>query len=217
MGAFQDLTGQQFGRLTVIRRGESQRDYDEGRKRKRIRTVWVCQCSCGEETSVLAGSLKSGVTQSCGCLLKEKDHLKTHDMSKSSEYRIWVNMKTRCYNPAKKSYPNYGGRGIKVCPQWLNSFETFLADMGARPSVKHTIDRIDNDGPYSPENCQWATWRQQHSNTRQNRFISYGGETLTLAEWSRRLGGNRHLIEKRLRMGWSEEKVVTTPIQIRDS
>lgn len=120
---------------------------------------------------------------------------------KTKEYSIWSSMKGRCFNKNNKSFPDYGGRGIKVCDRWRGSYGNFLHDMGRSPSPKHSIERIKNNEGYSPENCRWATRTQQANNTRVNRFIEYKGQTKTLAEWCRELNLSYDLIERRLNKG----------------
>ena len=139
---------------------------------------------------------------------------KTHGMTNTRIYNIWKSMKRRC-TKEHDSYKNYGGRGITVCDEWLNSFEKFYEDMGEPTTNTHEIDRIDNDGNYCKENCRWVSPKENCRNRRNNRVITYNDETLCVSEWSERLGGSRHLVEKRLKMGWSEEKAVTTPISKR--
>lgn len=134
---------------------------------------------------------------------------KRHGMSRSPEHRAWEGMKQRCQNPNHKDYPDYGGRGITVCARWLASFENFFADMGLRPSCKHSIDRFpNNDGNYEPGNCRWATWTEQHRNKRSNHVLVFLGESLTISEWSKKLGISAITIQARLRHGWSIEKVL---------
>lgn len=129
----------------------------------------------------------------------------------SPEYQCWQRMKKRCYNANCKDYYLYGARGITVCTRWLTSFSNFLADMGRRPSPKHSIDRIDSSIGYSPENCRWATPLEQGQNTSRVKLLTYNGETHCVAEWARRLGRRRMTLIMRLRRGWSIERTLTTP------
>ena len=161
MGVFQvckDLTGKVFGQLTVLNRTDNAED---GHSR------WVCLCSCGKETIVQSNNLKSK-TQSCGCLIVERVSTLnlTHGKTKTKEFKTWDSMKQRCGNPKSDSYKDYGGRGIKVCERWINSFENFLADMGQAPAKHFSIDRKDTNGNYEPSNCRWATAKEQRANQR---------------------------------------------------
>ena len=172
---------------------------------------WRCRCDCGNEKIILQQSLTSGNTKSCGCLSKER--LTRHGGYYFPEYQIWAGMKSRCYNPKNRSFKDYGGRGIKVCERWLNSFEKFYADMGNRPTPKHTLDRKNVNGDYKPSNCRWVTQSEQHNNKRNNNLITFEGKTLTETQWRKRMGLGRNLIRRRIAEGWSVEKALTTPSQ----
>jgi hypothetical protein len=138
-------------------------------------------------------------------------HLVTHGQSKTPTWRTWAGMRNRCNNPNNQKYPAYGGKGIKVCERW-GSFENFVADMGERPSPKHSIDRIDNTGHYTPENCRWATPTEQANNKSTNRCVTFLGESLTVAEWSRRTGIPYFTLMYRIKAGWSAERALTEPV-----
>lgn len=171
-----NLLGLTFGRLTVIKQAPH----------KGVRISWYCKCSCGKIKSVCSGSLKSGKTLSCGCLLLEivKKVNMTHGMCYTPESRAWHHMKGRCYDKNDKNYNYYGGRGIKVCNKWLNSFENFFEDMGFRPTIKHSLDRINVNGDYKPSNCRWATTKEQSRNMRSNRWIEFRGVRMLKTDWA---------------------------------
>lgn len=152
-----DRTGQRFGKLVAVR--------NLGKQRGEPGMWWLCRCDCGKEIEVRGGSLQSGYTKSCGNHKLETAH-RTHGMSHTTEWHIWSGMKSRCNNPNDDRYPDYGGRGIRVCPEWSSSFEAFYADMGPRPSKGHSLDRIDVDGHYEKSNARWATVAEQHANKR---------------------------------------------------
>lgn len=200
-----NLTGRVFNRLTVIA--------PVGIKNKRV--SWLCVCSCGTETEVVSSSLLAGRSKSCGCLCSEivSEMLTKHGMHGIPEYRSWMGMNARCNCPTTSSYSRYGGRGIAVCAKWRASFASFYSDMGKKPTPKHSIDRIDNDSDYTPDNCRWATPRQQQNNTRVNRILTYKGESMTVARWSRKKGINYETLRKRVVNGWSVEKALTHPVQ----
>lgn len=203
MAGFIDLTGRVFGRLTVVA--------DLGSRNQR--RVWECVCECGNRIQAITCNLTRDHTTSCGCVRRERisaAHLK-HGKTGSRVHRIWQNMLNRCKNPNVPCYPNYGGRGIKVCERW-KSFENFLADMG-EPGPEMSIDRIDVNGDYEPLNCRWATAIVQQSNTRKNRFLTHNGKTQTVSTWAREVGINPTRIALRLAKGWSVEKALTTPIR----
>ena len=138
---------------------------------------------------------------------------KTHGMTKTPEYQAWLDMKARCCNPNYQHYSHYGGRGIGVCDRWKNSFQNFFLDMGSRPTAKHSLDRIDNDGDYCPENCRWATKAEQQNNKSTNRLITIGCVTLTIAQWTKEMGFDKTVIYNRLNSGWSEFAAVMTPVR----
>lgn len=165
-----DMIGLRFGRLVVVNEVAPHR-YPQ-RPGYPIRRFRV-RCDCGKRKIVRGYVLREGDTLSCGCLGRgPKDRhgqAATRSRQSTAEYRAWINIKTRCYNPKVVSYKNYGKRGIKVCARWRASFEAFFADMGPKPSPSHTIDRYpDNDGDYKPSNCRWATWSEQHRNKRRS-------------------------------------------------
>lgn len=203
-----DISGQRFGRLVVVGFSHT----------KRWRAYWYCRCACGTVKSIRGDSLRSGRIVSCGCYNREiripasVAASTTHGMSGTPEHNAWKAMKGRCDNPNNREYPYYGGRGIQVCARWRESFETFYADMGPRPSRKHSLDRIDNDGDYSPDNCRWATRIMQANNKSSNRILEFNGKRQTIAEWSRETGISEKNITGRLnRRGWSIERTLTTP------
>jgi hypothetical protein len=129
------------------------------------------------------------------------------------EYVAYREMKKRCYNPNWVRYDRYGGRGIKVCERWLNDFDTFFADMGQKPSPRHTLDRIDNDGDYTPENCRWATKAEQALNRRSTRIIEYDGRALSVTEWAAEVRMDADTLSARINAGWTPERALTTPLR----
>lgn len=198
---FTDLSGRTFGRLSVI--GYAGK---EGRLH-----YWNCQCECGAQKHVIGGNLRRGLTQSCGCLGAEnrRSSATKHGLKEHGDYSVWESMRNRCMNPNNHAYALYGGRGIYVCAEW-NDFETFLREMGPRPSKKHSIDRVDNDGPYCKANCRWATAQEQAENRRTSRLIEHNGESLTIAAWEKRLGMSPHTVWKRLKRGWTVVEALTS-------
>lgn len=203
---FVDLTGRTFNRLGVIGIAPPTEHQP---------TRWHCACVCGKETIVGSYALTSGRIKSCGCYIKEftGKRARTHGLTKSRAYRIWVDMRRRCLEPQEPSYRNYGARGIAVCERWKDphgGFENFLADMG-HPPHRHTLDRIDNDGPYAPENCKWATYKEQHRNKRTNRIEYLNGIGKPLSEWVEIHGANYYRVLHRLRLGWTFEDAMFRP------
>jgi hypothetical protein len=207
---FIDRTGQVFGRLTILSR--SPRVSKEG-------AFWLCQCSCGKQKVINGRNIVGGKSISCGCVRKEQlvSRLTTHGRKPRGRktcpvYKAWQNIISRCHNPRKPDFARYGARGITVCDRWRESFENFLADMGERPSPKHSIDRIDNNGNYEPGNCRWATNSEQQRNKRTNRLITIDGITHCVVEWAEIKGIPGNNINARLHEGWSDYDAVMTPI-----
>ena len=195
-----DLIGRKFGRLTVIERVANN---NHGNAR------WLCKCDCGNETIVITSDLNSGHTRSCGCLHLEtvKANGKTHGLSNTHLFRIWCDMRKRCTNPNQKHYHRYGGRGITVCEEW-QSFELFYKWAMANGYQDNlTIDRIDNNGNYEPNNCRWSTQKEQQNNRSTNKLITFDGETLNLTQWSEKTGiSYRKLVDRLGKLNWSVER-----------
>jgi hypothetical protein len=196
-----DITGSVFGKLTVVCKAGN---------RKSGESKWMCVCECGGSTITTSSKLRKGHSKSCGCIVGEK-----HGLAGTPEYCTWQRMINRCYLESCKDYKDYGGRGIRVCDEWLNSFSAFLFDMGLRPSPKHSIDRIDNNGNYERENCRWATNVTQANNRRTNVVIEYNGQKLTAFEWSIITGIDQEQIAKRIGRGWTPERALTQPLRKR--
>lgn len=202
-----DLTGRVVGRLTVLRL------HDRVRHGHSVIARWRCRCACGEKTLVFGNQLRSGKTQSCGCWAREKARADstTHGGSRTQLYQTWRGVLDRCTNPKHRAWKNYGGRGISVCADW-RSFEVFRVAMGERPSPKHSLDRIDNDGNYEPGNVQWSTKSTQMRNTRVNARVTFGGETKSRTAWAETMGIGVETLRARIeRYGWSVERALTTP------
>lgn len=202
------MIGRKFTRLTVMSLVRTDKGYNKR---------YLCKCSCGNHHIVIGNNLKQGHIKSCGCLRKEIVAIRstTHGQTKhrklSNTYQSWKTMKRRCLVETSSDYPRYGGRGITVCERW-QKFENFLADMGKRPKGK-TLDRIDNDRGYFPENCKWSTPKEQARNRKTNRLIQYKGKIKTLLEWAETAKLNYSTLQTRLKRGWSIEKSLTTPIR----
>lgn len=187
-----DLTGNRYGRLVVV---------EKTNKRQSGKPLWLCKCDCGNETLVLSYNLRSGKIKSCKCFQSEtriKTH-KKHGMSKTRLYAIWCGIRERCNNPNSKAYCDYGSRGVKVCDEWDNDFVAFYEwaiENGYSEDL--TIDRINVNGDYEPSNCRWSDYENQQNNRRNNRLITYKGETHTMSDWAKIFGINYHTLATRL-------------------
>lgn len=199
-----DITDEKFGMLTAIM--PVGRDVSGN-------IQWLCKCECGNKLPVLRGNLCKGNSKSCGC-----DRMRgatKHGLAHTPEYKPWTTMKYRCDNPNNSSYHKYGARGIKVCKRWRD-FAFFMKDMGSKPTSEHSIERIDNEGDYTPENCRWALPYEQARNTRQNRWITYNGKTLCLTDWSKKFGIKYQTLSHRLNNPkMSIHDAFTTPVRKR--
>lgn len=196
-----DIAGVKFGRLTALSRAET---------KDKNHAYWNCKCDCGKTITARTSHLKTGFVSSCGCYKSESSAIRQykHGDVYSPTYGAWASMKSRCNNPSQNDFNLYKGRGITVCERW-NDYRNFLEDMGHKPAGT-SIDRIDNNKGYFPENCRWATAKQQARNKRNNRFILLNGDNKTVAEWSEITGLNYGTIISRLRLGWSSDQVLLT-------
>jgi len=202
-----DLMGKKFGKLEVLKRVENSRNR---------KAQWLCVCDCGEMKVVISASLVRGHTTSCGCYNKSKRVNITHDSTHTPEYVSWCEMKTRCLNKNRKQWSDYGGRGISICDRWLYSFQNFVADMGPKPTKHHTLDRIENDKGYSPDNCKWSTRLEQNRNRRTDILYTFNGKTLNRVEWAKLYNMSYFTLVHRLKIGLSIEESLTNPIRIRN-
>ena len=195
-----DLSGRTFNKLSVL--------IPIGVHHKGS-IIWKCRCECGGFTKVTSYRLKTGHTKSCGCL---KGGVIRHGKTGTPEYYVWTSLRQRCNDSNTSSYQHYGGRGISVCERW-NDFANFLEDMGERPTPDHQIDRIENDGDYTPDNCRWATRRQQAGNKRVTRNITFNGETMCIRAWARKLDINYLTLYRRIvQAKWPIERALTEHI-----
>lgn len=203
---FKDLTGLLFNRLTA----QGIVEYRLNSRGKRI-AVWLCRCVCGNEVRVTRSNLVSGGVQSCGCLRDDRLRavLTTHGFSNHPLYTIWDGIRRRCNDPGDRAYKNYGARGIQMCERWRD-IQNFIDDMGERPSLKHTVERVDNEGHYSPDNCIWATRKEQNRNKRDTILVTYDGRTQCLTDWAAEIRSNTPTLRYRLRVGWSIKQALTT-------
>ncbi len=207
------LAGQRFGRLQVIEKA-----YNKNRN-----TYWKCVCDCGNVVVKRGVSLKRGETKSCGCYNRDltiaRNKSWAYKMPQDKRlYGIYYGMRTRCYNKTDSSYRSYGARGITVCDEWLEDFYAFqdwAFSNGYREDL--SIDRIDNNGNYSPENCRWADNKTQANNRRTTHFLTIDGETHSASQWARMVGVDRSVIYGRLKHGWSDKDAVFTPLMTQFS
>lgn len=209
-GTGRDLTGLKFGRWLVLGPAST---------RSNGHHYWRCQCECGVVREVYHCSLTRHLSHSCGCYQSDKAAIMHYEHGYGSRshrnptYTTWASMKARCLNANDKSYHRYGARGIEVCDRWSDSFEAFLADMGERPSRHHSLERIDNNGPYAPGNCRWATGTDQARNRRSSRLVTSKGETKTIAEWADITGIGRSTIENRIDvLGWAPDRALSVRV-----
>lgn len=192
-----------YGRLEIIDKAASRKG----------QVYMLCRCDCGTEKEIAFCSLRRGATQSCGCYRKERGPgNKRHGLADTRTHRIWMSMRQRCLNPNNPAYKNYGGRGITIDPAW-DTFDQFLADMGEAPDGM-SIERIDNDKGYSPDNCKWATRLEQGRNTRKCHPVTFKGVTKTIAEWAEQYGIGKSTLSQRIRNGWDMERALNqSPLQ----
>ena len=206
--------GERIGKLVVIERAANKIEVARSGK-KSVRACWLCKCDCGNEivasghnlSKALSNPNSTAGTRSCGCLMG-KGGLK-HGQSTTNSYGAWNNMIQRCTNPNQTAYASYGGRGIKVCDEWL-TFEGFIKDMGMRHK-KMTLERINNELGYSKDNCKWATRKEQANNRRTNVKLEYNGSVMTISQWADKVGLKKDVLKARIERGWSVERALTTP------
>ena len=203
-----NLTGKRFGKLVAIKTTG---------KTKNGAYLWQCKCDCGNEIIANVGNLKNGHTKSCGCLRVDrcKTNFTKHGLEHTRLYGIWSDMRLRCYDEKNIAYHRYGGRGITICDEWKNDVKAFY-DWATANGYKDslTIERIDNDGNYCPENCRWATVKEQASNRRSNILVTHNGKTQTMKEWAHEVGIPYKAVWARMqKLGWSAERALTEPVK----
>ena len=195
-----DLSGSEVGAWTVLYKLKTSMGY----------AAYQCRCVCGTERPVRSCHLVGGRSTNCGCIKAKDlgDRRRTHGGSEGALYALWCGMKARCENPNHDSYHNYGGKGVVVCPEWRDDFGAFVRDMGARPSDKHSVERVDGNGLYASWNCRWATAKEQANNMSRNRLIIVGGEKMTMALAAERFGINYGTLKTRLNKGIAPDAAV---------
>ena len=203
-----DITGQRYGRLVAL--GPVGLDAQGN-------IVWRCSCDCGKTTRVASMRMRSGHTKSCGCLSRElRVVIKTHGMCGTRIYEIWKDMVKRCNNPNGKAYANYGGRGIFVCAEWRHDFQAFYDYVSQLPNYDkkgYSLDRIDNEEGYRPENIRWSSRTQQNRNKRNTVMLTYNGKTQSLPAWADELGMSRKVLHDRIFRSWSVERALTQSVR----
>lgn len=208
---YTDLTGKTFGRLSV-----SDENYLNGKKR-----MWLCKCECGNEKYIKAESLKNGRTNSCGCLYDETrgSSNKKHGLWASSLYWVFSMMKRRCFAKTDRSYKHYGGRGITICQEWLDDFKSFYDwSMANGYKIGLDIDRIENNGNYSPDNCRWTTRKVNQNNRRVSLRVEYNGKLCTMDELELMHGIPAQRISHRIKINkWPIERAISEPVQKKPS
>jgi hypothetical protein len=194
--------GQRFGRWVLMERLPGKRA--------------VLRCDCGTVRTRLVNGLGNGSSKSCGCYNRDRQRARLfrHGETRTAEHRAWANAKARCSNPNHPQYPSYGGRGIVMCERWRDSYETFRADMGPCPA-RMSLDRINNDGPYSPDNCRWATFITQANNRRCTRMLTAFSRTMPITRWAALMGITHNALKNRINNGWRPETALTTPVHPR--
>ena len=210
-----DLINKKFGRLTVISLHEVKQLYTRDGTKNGKRYYYLCKCECGNGIIVEKHNLISGNSKSCGCYNHDRimERCYKHNGFKERLYGVYRGMLQRCNCKTHKHYANYGGRGIKVCDEWkdYNSFREWSINNGYKTEL--SIDRIDNNKGYSPDNCRWVTRVEQARNTRRSRIIEFNGERLTMIEWSNKIGISEGTLFARLKSGWSINKALSTPLR----
>lgn len=201
-----NLLGRRFGRLTVISRASNN---------KRGKARWLCQCECGRKKVILADSLLSGKTISCGCYRKEvapHNNLPKHGMTGTRLWTIWCGMKSRCCYTKNIAFKDYGGRGIKICSEWLHNFSAFQEwALKSGYADNLTIDRINCNGNYEPSNCKWSTYEEQENNRRDTVYLTIQGQSLPVSEWARKVGIPAATLRSRIANGWEESEILLKP------
>lgn len=203
-----DIAGQRYGKLTVIQRAENH--ITSGGYPV---TMWMVRCDCGNVKVVRGSDLKAGRIHSCGCMIKEDPVARKHGGSGTKLYKIYHGMRSRCYNPKNKDYQHYGAKGVIIAPAWstFQEFQKWAVENGYRDGL--SIDRIDVDGNYSPDNCRWVEMREQHDNTTRTIRLTCNGVTKTIGEWASEIGISARTLRRRKMLGWEDEKIITTELK----